>query len=70
MSKTKEDPEKMSNLKKKRKKILEELRYAIRHQSKIKNQEMMEKLNMIIKMATALQKDGLNREGPNSQLIS
>jgi hypothetical protein len=49
MSKTKEDPEKMSNLEKKRKKILEELRHAIRHQSKIKNQEMMEKINTMIK---------------------
>jgi hypothetical protein len=39
----------MSNLKKKRKKILEELRHAIRHQSKIRNQEMMEKLNTMIK---------------------
>ncbi len=36
-------------LKKERKKMLEELRHAIRHQSKIKNQEMMEKLNTMIK---------------------
>jgi hypothetical protein len=39
----------MLNLKKKRKKNLEEQQHAIRHQSKTKNQEMMEKLNTMIK---------------------